>query len=148
MSSKPPSTVYRNAADELANEFARRQFRDSITDRDAADYVTADVARGWGEVQTSDRAVHSVLSDLIHNLTDAEGTALLRALEQQDGIPALTHLSRVFYAQVAHDLAYEAEKVVENMEPTDDEACASYSGWVDDPVAADRRHIARQYRHV
>ena len=145
MSSKPPSTIFRDAADELANEFARRQFRDSITDRDAAEYVTAAVGRAWIDIENSTQSAQYVLAELVAKLTDAEATNLLRALLQQDGIPALSDLSGAFHAQVAHDLAYEAEQIVANMEPSDDEACASYSGWVDDPVAADRRTLARQF---
>lgn len=146
MSSQPPNTIFRDAADELAQEFARRQFRDNITDRDAAEHVTTDVASSWISLELSIRSAQEILSDLLFKLTDAEAANLLRCLLQQDGIPSLVHLSRQMHAQCAHDLAYEAEKLVEGMATSDDESFASYSGWVDDPVAADRRHIARQYR--
>lgn len=146
MSSQPPSTIFHNAAEELANEFARRQFRDSITDRDAAEYVTTQVAASWIAMELSDRAAQAVLSDLIFKLTDAEATNLLRYLLQQDGFPALVHLSRVMHNQIAHDLAYEAEQRAEGMEPTEAELTRDfYPNEVSDPVWNDRYATAREH---
>jgi hypothetical protein len=48
--------------------------------------------------------------------------------------------------QVARDLAYEATKLVESFDPTDAEMSRSFAVEVDDPLIADRRHIARAAR--
>jgi len=141
MSTNPPSAIFREAADELAQEFLGRQFRDSITDRDAAEHVTSTVAASWIALQLCDQPAQAVLSELIFNLTDAEATNLLSALLMQDDIPTLAHLSRVMHAQVAHALAYEAEKIVDNYCPTDEEMSRSSS--TDSSVRAEYKTMAR-----
>ena len=138
MSSQPPSTIFRDAADELANEFARRQFPADILDRDAAQYVTTEVASNWIAMELGIRSSQEIVSDLVYKLTDTEATNLLRCLLQQDGIPALVHLSREMHQQCAHDLAYEAQQKLERMERVD----ADLDPLWDDPVRSDLRALA------
>ena len=122
------------------------QFPDNITTAQALEHVDHDVVCAWVTQELSKRSPQGLLSDALENLTDADATSVLICLINETDT-ARKLLAATFSEYVAKDLAYDAQKLVDGFDPTDAEmARTSHAAEVDDPLVADRRHIARSHR--
>ena len=138
-------TAFTEAVRELESEQYGRQFPDNITIDAASKHVDHDVVVSWAMAELGLRSPQQLLSDMIENLTDADATSVINCLLNETDT-ARKILDACLRAYVAKDLAYEAQKRVDNYDPTDSEMGRSYAVEVDDPLIADRRHMAREYR--
>jgi hypothetical protein len=131
---------FHEAADYLAAECQNRQWNPDVTEDDAVKATDPSVIEGWITFQMGCRTAQNLCLDVIEHvtsrMTDAEAKELLKSL------PGLREC-------VAEDLRYEAQKLIDSFDPTDSEMSrGSYAAWVDDPLIADQRHIARSYRNA
>ena len=139
-------TPYTEAVEELSAETRSKQFADNITTSEALKHVDHDVVCAWVKQELSKRSPQQLLSDAFENLTDADATSVLNCLINETGT-ARKLLAACLCEYVAKDLAYDAQKLVDQYEPTDEEMSrTSYAAEVDDPLIADHRHIARMHR--
>lgn len=138
-------TPYTDAVAELAEAFARRPFRDAITTDDAKVHVDADVVRAWFADELSRQSGPSLLGEIVSEaLTDAECLGFVASAMSAHKADAGAQLEQALRERVARELAYDAERAVENMEPADDEgARVSFPAWVDDPMREDQTAMAR-----
>lgn len=145
MDDKKIRTAFTEAVLELEAETKSRQFPDNITTEEAAKHVDHDVVVAWAMAALGLRSPQQLLLDAFENLTDADATSVINCLLNETDT-ARKILSKALCEAVAYDLAYEAQKRVDNYDPTDDEMSRSYAVEVDDPLIADRRYLARSYR--
>lgn len=145
MDDKKIRTAFTEAVIELEAETKSRQFPDNITTEEAAKHVDHDVVVAWAMAALGLRSPQQLLLDAFENLTDADATSVINCLLNETDT-ARKILSKALCEAVAYDLAYEAQKRVDNYDPTDDEMSRSYAVEVDDPLIADRRYLARSYR--
>jgi len=140
-----PANDFREAADELAAEFRSRQFPDNITDAEALKMIDWEVLKAWMVEQLADRTGKQLLSDCMERITEDQARDIL-ATATINGCRTNPIIGECLTAECAHDLAYESQRLVDNYDPTDSEMSRSnYGSWVDDPVGADRKVIARKY---
>ena len=145
MDTKKIKTAFTEAVMELEAETKSRQFPDNITTEEAAKHADHDVVVAWAMVALGLRSPQQLLSDILENLTDADATSVINCLLNETDT-ARKIMAKQLCEYVAKDLAYEAQKRVDNYDPTDDEMSRSYAVEVDDPLIADRRYLARSYR--
>ena len=146
MDDKAIKTAFTEAVRELEAETNGRQFPDSITTAAALEYVDHDVVVSWAQAELGSRSPQQLLLDAFENLTDADATSVINCLLNETDT-ARKILATALREAVAKDLAYEAQKRVDNYDPTDSEMSrTSYAAQVDDPLIGDRRHLARQYK--
>jgi putative ubiquitin-RnfH superfamily antitoxin RatB of RatAB toxin-antitoxin module len=144
-----PETPFTEAAAALADEAMSRQFSRDVTANDALDHITPDVFVAWIAQEALTRDDEIIVSDtLAQRLTSQVARTLLCAVAIDHAAKVQQIVKEAFYDEIARDLAYAAQKLVDNWEPTDDEMSRSYAVEVDDPLIADRRHMARAYRHA
>ena len=145
MDDKKIKTAFTEAVLELEAETKSRQFPDNITTEEAAKHVDHDVVVAWAMAALGLRSPQQLLSDILENLTDADATSIINCLLNETDT-ARKIMAKQLCEYVAKDLAYEAQKRVDNYDPTDSEMSRSYAVEVDDPLIADRRYLARSYR--
>ena len=145
MDTKKIKTAFTEAVAELEAETRSRQFPDSITTTVALEYVDHDVVVSWAQSELGSRSPQQLLLDAFENLTDADATSVINCLLNETDT-ARKIMAKQLCEYVSKDLAYEAQKRVDNYDPTDDEMSRSYAVEVDDPLIADRRYLARSYR--
>lgn len=145
MDTKKIKTAFTEAVLELESETRSRQFPDNITTEEAAKHVDHDVVVAWAMAALGLRSPQQLLLDAFENLTDADATSVINCLLNETDT-ARKIMAKQLCEYVAKDLAYEAQKRVDNYDPTDDEMSRSYAVEVDDPLIADRRYLARSYR--
>ena len=146
MDAKKIKTAFTEAVMELEAETKSRQFPDNITTEEAAKHVDHDVVVAWAMAALGLRSPQQLLSDILENLTDADATSIINCLLNETDT-ARKIMAKQLCEYVAKDLAYEAQKRVDNYDPTDSEMSrTSYAAEVDDPLIGDRRHLAREYR--
>ena len=146
MDDKKIRTAFTEAVIELEAETRSRQFPDNITTEEAAKHVDHDVVVAWAMAALGLRSPQQLLSDILENLTDADATSIINCLLNETDT-ARKIMAKQLCEYVAKDLAYEAQKRVDNYDPTDSEMSrTSYAAEVDDPLIGDRRHLAREYR--
>ena len=145
MEVKAIKTAFTEAVMELEAETKSRQFPDNITIDEASKHVDHDVVVSWAMAELGLRSPQQLLSDMIENLTDADATSIINCLLNETDT-ARKIMAKQLCEYVSKDLAYEAQKRVDNYDPTDEEMSRSYAVEVDDPLIADRRYLARSYR--
>ena len=146
MDTKKIKTAFTEAVLELESETRSRQFPDNITTEEAAKHVDHDVVVSWAQAELGSRSPQQLLLDAFENLTDADATSIINCLLNETDT-ARKIMAKQLCEYVAKDLAYEAQKRVDNYDPTDSEMSrTSYAAQVDDPLIGDRRHLARQYK--
>ena len=146
MDAKKIKTAFTEAVMELEAETKSRQFPDNITTEEAAKHVDHDVVVAWAMAALGLRSPQQLLSDILENLTDADATSIINCLLNETDT-ARKIMAKQLCEYVSKDLAYEAQKRVDNYDPTDSEMSrTSYAAEVDDPLIGDRRHLAREYR--
>ena len=146
MDAKKIKTAFTEAVMELEAETKSRQFPDNITTEEAAKHVDHDVVVAWAMAALGLRSPQQLLSDILENLTDADATSVINCLLNETDT-ARKIMAKQLCEYVSKDLAYEAQKRVDNYDPTDSEMSrTSYAAEVDDPLIGDRRHLAREYR--
>ena len=137
-----PKTPFTEAAAQLWSDLGNRYWAD-ITVDEAREYVDTDVIVAWIAQEAMNRDDNTICADtLADRLTSDQGRTLLCAVAIGHANKVLEVLKDAVVEQVARDLMYAANKLGEQYDPVDDEANASYSGWVDDPVVSDRRAMA------
>ena len=137
-----PKTPFTEAAAQLYADLGNRYWAD-ITVDEAREYVDTDVIVAWIAQEAMNRDDNTICADtLADRLTSDQGRTLLCAVAIGHAEKVLEVFKDAVVEQVARDLMYAANKLGEQYDPGDDEANASYSGWVDDPVASDRRAMA------
>lgn len=146
MEVKKIKTAFTEAAIELESETRSKQFPDNITTDEALKHVDHDVVVSWAQAELGSRSPQQLLLDAFENLTDADATSVINCLLNETDT-ARRILASALRECVAKDLAYAAQCRVDNFDPTDAEmARTSYASEVDDPLVADQRHIAKEYR--
>ena len=113
-------TPYTEAVRELANETRSKQFPDNITTAQALGHVDHDVGCAWVTPELSKRSPQGLLSDAFENLTDADATSVLNCLINETDT-ARRFLASCLREYVAKDIAYDAQCLVEQYDPTDAE---------------------------
>ena len=113
-------TPYTEAVRELANETRSKQFPDNITTAQALEHVDHDVVCAWVTQELSKRSPQGLLSDAFENLTDADATSVLNCLINETDT-ARRFLASCLREYVAKDIAYDAQCLVEQYDPTDAE---------------------------
>lgn len=141
------ATAYTAAAEYLAAE------RGELTTASAAEYLDPPVLAAWmhvegGYVAILDR-ITSLIAERIADEPDREA-ALIASLAA--GSPATTAtLHAALLSLAADDLALEAQRLRDE-DAADDalmrDSAAAYAREVCDPVAADRRALAREVRNA
>lgn len=140
----------KEATDDLAAEARNRQFDNTVTAEEAMDHVCEETATKWVSTQWGLQSAQSLLIEMIEKHMDENVArdlfaSLLNAMTASSGAEAQAGrtLLDALKLHMAEDLAYEAQKAVDNYEPTDDEMSRDhYAPEVDDPVRVDRRHYA------
>ena len=146
MDAKAIKTAFKEAAKELESETNARQFPDNITITEALKHVDHDVVVSWAQAELGSRSPQQLLLDAFEKLTDADATSVINCLLNETDT-ARRILANALRECVAYDLAYEAQKLVDNYDPTDAEMSrTSYASEVADPVADDRRALAKLNR--
>ena len=145
---KKQKTAFTIAADQLADECRSRYFDTDVRLEDCTPYIDTDVIVAWIAHETMGRDDNHVIADAIsERLTADLGRTLLCAVAIDHAAKVLEVVKGAVVEQVARDLMYEAQKLVDNYDPTDSEmARTSYAAEVDDPMIGDRRALARSYR--
>ena len=145
MDDKKIRTAFTEAVAELEAEIRSRQFPDSITTAAALEHVDHDVVVSWAQAELGSRSPQQLLLDAFENLTDADATSVINCLLNETDT-ARKILSKALCEAVAYDLAYEAQKRVDNYDPTDEEMNRSIRpNDIDDPFLAEQRSFTRSY---
>jgi hypothetical protein len=139
---KAPHETIKDAIDELAHEAVRRQFRRTITETDALPYCDDATVKAWIAVEANRSSYLGLLAEALEALPDSDLLKLTACLHNDSPTSRTLLLSGVV-RNCARDIAYQAEQVADNMEPSDDEAAASYitSG---DVIGSDQYAMARE----
>ena len=117
-----PANAYQEAITDIADDFRHRQFPDNITADDARPAVDADVIVAWIAQEGLGRSDEIIVGDtLAQRLSKDQGRTLLCAVAIDHADKVLELVKVALVEQVARDIAYEAQKVVDNYEPTDSE---------------------------
>jgi len=145
MDDKAIKTAFTEAVRELEAETNGRQFPDSITTAAALEYVDHDVVVSWAQAELGSRSPQQLLLDAFENLTDADATSIINCLLNETDT-ARKIMAKQLCEYVAKDLAYEAQKRVDNYDPTDDEMNGPIRpNDIDDPLLAEQRSFTRSY---
>ena len=145
MDDKKIRTAFTEAVLELEAETKSRQFPDNITTEEAAKHVDHDVVVAWAMAALGLRSPQQLLSDILENLTDADATSIINCLLNETDT-ARKILATALREAVAKDLAYEAQKRVDNYDPSDEEMNRPIRpNDIDDPLLAERRSFTRNY---
>lgn len=140
-------TAFQKAAEEFAQDILHAQFPEPATADSMCKEVDASLIADWLAAEGLGRDFEIILGDVCaQRLTSDQAKTVLCGLAV--GNPKAQELVlAALVQQVAMDLAYEINKYVENYCPTDSEMSrTSYPSEVDDPLIADKRHLARESR--
>ena len=129
----------REAIDAIASDVGNRQHDNTVTTRDAFDYVDHDLACAWATRETGLRSPQLIIAEAFEHLTDAQALSVLTCLLNQTDT-ARKILAEHLRQYIAADLAYDAQKVIDNFDPTDAEMARGYP---DASVRAEYRTMAR-----
>ena len=145
MDDKAIKTAFTEAVKELESATNARQFPDSITTTAALEYVDHDVVVSWAQAELGSRSPQQLLLDAFENLTDADATSVINCLLNETDT-ARKILATALREAVAKDLAYEAQKRVDNFDPTDEEMNRPIRpNDIDDPFLAEQRSFTASY---
>lgn len=145
MDAKAIKTAFKEAAKELESETNARQFPDNITVAEAMKHVDHDVVVSWAQAELGSRSPQQLLLDAFEGLTDADATSVINCLLNETDT-ARRILATALKECVAYDLAYEAQKLVDNYDPTDEEMNRPIRpNDIDDPFLAEQRSFARTH---
>lgn len=141
-------TAFTAAAAELAAQLGNRYWSNEITADEARGYVDTDVMAVWIAHEACDRDDEIIVGDtLAQRLTKDQARTLLCAVAIDHAAKVLEVVKGAVIEQIARDLAYEANQLVANFDPTDAEmARSSYASQVADPVRDDRCALAKLSR--
>ena len=140
-------TAYSEAIADIADDFRHRQFPDNITADDTRSAVDADVIVAWVAEEALGRSDEIIVGDtLAQRLDQDQARTLLCAIAIDHAEKVLELVKAAMVEQVARDLAYEAQKLVDNYEPTDDEVNRPITrNDIDDPFLAEQRSFTRRH---
>jgi hypothetical protein len=146
------TTAFAAAADDLAQEELHRQFPQGITPAEAMDYVDEKLAGEWLKANDYGRSLllevieKQFPDDTAKDLFAAILNAMLPTpLANYAGFVG-TKLVDAVCQHIAEDLAYEAQKVVDNYCPSDEEMNRSFRrNDIDDPYLSERRSFTRNH---
>lgn len=143
-----PKNAFTAAAAELADEARNFQFTSDVTTAEARRYVDDDVIVDWFVAESQGRDLEIILADtMAQRLDTVQARRVLCALAVGHAEGACRVMREALVEQVARDLAYAANRLVENYDPADSEMSrSSYASQVADPVRDDRRALARLAR--
>ena len=145
MDTKKIKTAFTEAVLELESETRSRQFPDNITTEEAAKHVDHDVVVAWAMAALGLRSPQQLLSDILENLTDADATSIINCLLNETDT-ARKIMAKQLCEYVAKDMAYEAQKRVDNYDPSDEEMNRPIRpNDIDDPLLAERRSFTRNH---
>lgn len=145
MDDKKIKTAFTEAVLELESETRSRQFPDNITTEEAAKHVDHDVVVAWAMAALGLRSPQQLLSDILENLTDADATSIINCLLNETDT-ARKIMAKQLCEYVAKDMAYEAQKRVDNYDPSDEEMNRPIRpNDIDDPLLAERRSFTASY---
>lgn len=145
MDTKKIKTAFTEAVLELESETRSRQFPDNITTEEAAKHVDHDVVVAWAQAELGSRSPQQLLLDAFENLTDADATSVINCLLNETDT-ARKILATALREAVAKGIAYEAQKRVDNFDPTDEEMNRPIRpNDIDDPLLAERRSFTRNH---
>jgi hypothetical protein len=142
------ATAYAAAAHYLAAE------RGELTTASAAEYLDPPVLAAWmhvegGYVAILDR-ITSLIAERIADEPDREAALIASLVAGSPATTATLHAALLHLA--ANDLVLEAQRLRDEDEAADDalmrDSAAAYAREVCDPVAADRRALAREVRNA
>lgn len=137
-----PKSAFTEAAAQLWSDLGNRYWADIIPS-EAREYVDADVIVSWLAMESQGREYETICADLMaQRLTSDQARTFLLSASIDHAAKVLELVKDAMVEQIARDLVYAANKLGEDYEPTNDEATASYSGWVDDPVSRDQSALA------
>jgi lipase chaperone LimK len=137
---------FKEAADEIAQDFLHRQFPENVSADDCREYVDAAVIADWLGAEAASRDEHIILGDLCaQRLTRDQARSVLVALAIGNW-QKLELLQAALVEQVARDMAYESQKIVDNYDPTDEEMSRGITpNDIDDPFLQERRSFTRRH---
>lgn len=142
-----PSTAFTKAVAELAAQCGNRQWSNDVTVDDAREYVDAKVIADWLVDEAAGRDLEIILADTIaQRMNSVQARGVLCSLAVGNALSAFDGMRTALVEQVARDLSYAAQKLVDEFDPTDAEMSRSFAVEVDDPLIADQRYLARSYR--
>lgn len=117
------TTPYTDAIDELANEHARRPIRDAISARDALPHATPAVVIAWFRRELGRQSGPGFLGEILaERLTEAESAEFVSSAVSAHKAELGAMVERILCQRAAEDLAFDAERAADNLEPTDEEA--------------------------
>ena len=136
-------TPFTEAAAELAAQLGNRYWTD-ITNEEAAEYVTPDVIVAWIAHEALDRDDEIIVGDtMAQRLDSSTARTLLCAAAIGHADKVLEIVKGALIEQIARDLVYEANKITERYDPTDEEMSRSHvPQFFDDPVRRDQSALA------
>jgi hypothetical protein len=146
------TTAFAAAIDALAQDELHRQFPEGITADQALDYVDDKLAGEWLKANDYDRSM--LLEVIEKRFTDDTAKDLFAAiLNAMLPTPLANHAGFVgtklvdaVCRHIAEDLAYEAQQVVDNYCPSDEEMNRPFRpNDIDDPLLAERRSFTRAH---
>jgi hypothetical protein len=141
-----PRNAYTDAVDELAAESRNRPHDHTVTIDDARKAVDAEVIHVWSMMQLKSRSPQRLLLDAFEGLTDAQAVDAWVHLPHayKDNARAVLAAAQLEY--VAKDLQHDAQKQVDEFDPTDAEMAGGITpNDIDDPFLSERRSFTRNH---